>query len=74
MARLTCVPVDADLVLRDQGRAALATVVLDALMVAAARQAGCDRLLTEDLSGGASYDGLRVKNPFRGTDGQRLVG
>jgi predicted nucleic acid-binding protein len=46
----------------------------DALMVVAARQAGCDRLLTEDLSGGASYDGLRVKNPFRGTDGQRLVG
>lgn len=36
----------------------------DALIVAAARSAGCDRLLTEDLAEGATYGGVRVENPF----------
>ena len=70
MTRFSCVPVDADLVLRGikvGQRWQLSH--RDALMVAAARQAGCDRLLTEDLADGASYDGLRVENPFRGAEG-----
>jgi predicted nucleic acid-binding protein len=75
VARLTCVPVDADLVLRAiRAGQRWQLSHWDALMVVAARQAGCDRLLTEDLADGASYEGLRVENPFRGTDGQRPVG
>lgn len=38
---------------------------LDALIVAAALEAGCDRLLSEDLQHGPKIDGLRVENPFR---------
>jgi predicted nucleic acid-binding protein len=37
----------------------------DALIVAAARIAGCEYLLTEDLQHGAELDGLQVLNPFR---------
>jgi predicted nucleic acid-binding protein len=36
----------------------------DALVVAGALQAGCDRLLSEDLQHGETFDGLRVENPF----------
>jgi predicted nucleic acid-binding protein len=36
----------------------------DALVVAAAKSSGCDRLLTEDLQHGQDLDGLRVVNPF----------
>ncbi|MGH3681749.1 MAG: PIN domain-containing protein [Natronosporangium sp.] len=66
MAGYSCVPVDVDLVLRAirAGRRWQLSH-WDALMVEAARQAGCDRVLTEDLSDGASYDGLRIENPFR---------
>jgi predicted nucleic acid-binding protein len=41
----------------------------DALIVAAARIAGCDYLLTEDLQHGAEFDGLRVVDPFRAAAG-----
>jgi predicted nucleic acid-binding protein len=37
----------------------------DALIVAAARTAGCEYLLTEDLQHGAELEGLRVVSPFR---------
>jgi predicted nucleic acid-binding protein len=37
----------------------------DALIVAAAREAGCSELLSEDLGDGANLAGLRVSNPFR---------
>jgi predicted nucleic acid-binding protein len=66
MARLVCVAVDAALVhsaIRAGRRWQLSH--WDALMVEAARRAGCDRLLTEDLTHGAVYDGLRVEDPFR---------
>jgi len=36
----------------------------DALVVAAAQQARCTTLLTEDLQDGLELDGLRVVNPF----------
>ncbi len=39
----------------------------DALIVAAAQIAGCDRLLTEDLSDGQSLGGVIVMNPFAHT-------
>ncbi len=36
----------------------------DALIVAAALEAGCSRLLTEDLQHGQELEGLRIENPF----------
>ena len=38
--------------------------VWDALIVEAARAAGCDRVLSEDLQDGRDVDGVRVENPF----------
>jgi predicted nucleic acid-binding protein len=38
----------------------------DALIVAAALEFGCKRLLTEDLQHGQRIDGLLVENPFKG--------
>ena len=37
----------------------------DAMIIAAAEAAGCTRILSEDLSDGASYFGIRVENPFK---------
>jgi predicted nucleic acid-binding protein len=37
----------------------------DSLIVAAALEAGCKRLLTEDLQHGQRIEGLRVENPFK---------
>lgn len=39
----------------------------DALIVAAARIGGCERLLTEDLQDGADYDGVVIVDPFTHT-------
>jgi predicted nucleic acid-binding protein len=36
----------------------------DALIVAAAKVAGCERVLTEDLADGAEIDGVQIENPF----------
>jgi predicted nucleic acid-binding protein len=36
----------------------------DALIVAAAQKAGCDTLMTEDMSHGQRFGNLRVENPF----------
>jgi predicted nucleic acid-binding protein len=38
----------------------------DALIVQAAVAAQCDRILSEDLADGATIEGVRVDNPFRG--------
>ena len=37
----------------------------DAAIIEAARMMGCDTVLSEDLSDGQSYGGVRVRNPFR---------
>lgn len=37
----------------------------DSLIVAAALEAGCKRLLSEDLRHGQRIDGLRIENPFK---------
>lgn len=36
----------------------------DAAIIEAARAAGCGEVLSEDLSDGQDYDGVRVRNPF----------
>jgi predicted nucleic acid-binding protein len=37
----------------------------DAAIIEAARNAGCDTVLSEDLNDGQDYGGVRVVNPFR---------
>ena len=37
----------------------------DAAIVVAAKRAGCDELVTEDLGDGATIDGVKVRDPFR---------
>lgn len=37
----------------------------DAQLIVAARIAGCDELLTEDLNDGQEIEGIRIRNPFR---------
>jgi predicted nucleic acid-binding protein len=37
----------------------------DAAIIEAARLLGCDMVLSEDLSDGQDYAGVRVENPFR---------
>jgi predicted nucleic acid-binding protein len=37
----------------------------DAAIIEAARMTGCDTVLSEDLSDGQHYGGVRVRNPFR---------
>jgi predicted nucleic acid-binding protein len=37
----------------------------DAAVVESARIAGCGELLSEDLSAGQDYDGIKVIDPFR---------
>lgn len=65
LARLPCIAVDSQLVrfaLEAGQRWQLSH--WDSLVIEAARQAGCTRVLTEDLADGANYDGLSIKNPF----------
>jgi predicted nucleic acid-binding protein len=38
----------------------------DAAILEAARGVGCDVVLSEDLTDGEDYAGVRVENPFRG--------
>jgi predicted nucleic acid-binding protein len=40
--------------------------IWDGLIVAAAIEARCSKLLTEDLQHGQSVEGLRIENPFLG--------
>lgn len=37
----------------------------DAAILEAARSLGCEVVLSEDLSDGEDYDGVRVEDPFR---------
>ncbi len=38
----------------------------DALLVNTAAEVGCTAILTEDLSDGSMFDGMRIINPFAG--------
>lgn len=65
LLRLPVVPIDGELT-----RAAIATSqsaqlsYWDALIIEAAAAAGCDRLLTEDLTHGATIRSVQIQNPF----------
>jgi predicted nucleic acid-binding protein len=65
MTALDVVPLTGELVLRGIDRATTSQVSLwDALIIEAALEAGCQTLLSEDLSDGQSFDDLVVVNPF----------
>ena len=36
----------------------------DCLILAAAKQSGCDAVYSEDMSASQDYDGIRIINPF----------
>jgi predicted nucleic acid-binding protein len=40
----------------------------DALVIAAALEASCDTLYSEDMQDGQKIEGMRIRNPFRGQD------
>lgn len=65
LARLPCVAIDAQLVqLAMQAGQRWQLSHWDALVIEAARQAGCTRVLSEDLAADTNYNGLTVENPF----------
>lgn len=69
-AGLRVVPTDAALVLAAGDLHQLNELSwFDALIVRSAIAAGCTLLYSEDLAHGAVYDGLRVANPFRESEG-----
>jgi predicted nucleic acid-binding protein len=65
LAELPVVTVDAKLI-RDavQTSRRWQVSLWDALIIEAARTAGCRRVLSEDLDSGTDFDGVRVENPF----------
>jgi predicted nucleic acid-binding protein len=68
MTRYVCVAIDADLALRAiRAGQRWQLSHWDALMIEAARQAACGRVLSEDLANGSAFDGIRIENPFATT-------
>jgi predicted nucleic acid-binding protein len=66
MMRQAVVPLDARLAEAAAiGAQAWRLSYWDALLVAAARTAGAQRLLSEDLQDGRVIDGVTIENPFR---------
>jgi predicted nucleic acid-binding protein len=65
LAALPVVAVDGALVLAAIDTAVGAGIgIWDAMIVQAARRAGCDEILTEDLSHDQVIEGVRIRNPF----------
>jgi predicted nucleic acid-binding protein len=65
MARLPVIPSDVQLVMAAvTGSREWRISLWDALIVCAADVSGCERILSEDLSHGATYGSIRVENPF----------
>ena len=66
LARLPVVVADAELVMAAVALSRQAQISFwDAQIVAAAAVAGCDHVLTEDLSHGTEISSVRIENPFR---------
>lgn len=65
LAALVAVTIDADHIVESIKLLRLNNLNFwDALIVHAARLAGCDRLLTEDLQTGQRIEGVEIVNPF----------
>jgi len=66
LAKLSVTQLDADSVLAAIARVGRRQVsIWDALIVQAAIESGCTKLLTEDMQHGQTIDGVSVENPFR---------
>lgn len=65
LAALPVVAADGELVLSAIDTAVQSNIsIWDALIVQAARRAGCEEILTEDLNHGQFIDGVRIHNPL----------
>jgi predicted nucleic acid-binding protein len=65
LAALVAIRIDADHVIESIKLHRLYNLSFwDALIVHAARRAGCDRLLTEDLQAGQRIEGVEIVDPF----------
>jgi predicted nucleic acid-binding protein len=65
LAALVAVTIDADHIIESIKLHRLYSLSFwDALIVNAARRAGCDRLMTEDLQSGQRIEGVEIVNPF----------
>jgi predicted nucleic acid-binding protein len=65
LARFELVPLDEAVLSRALGvHARYRTSWWDALIVAAAIEAQCDVLYSEDLADGQAFEGLTIRNPF----------
>lgn len=65
LAKLDVVGVDVPLVLAAVDTSHAAKISLwDALIIEAARRAGCYRVLSEDLNAGQVISGVRIEDPF----------
>ena len=65
LCRLPVVTTDVEMVRRSIDTARRFRIaVWDAMIIEAARSAGCDRVLTEDLQAGQDFDGITIENPF----------
>jgi predicted nucleic acid-binding protein len=68
LCRLPVVGTDAELVQRAIALSVRHQLsVWDALIVTAAREAGCEELWTEDLATGSQLRGVRIVNPLQAT-------
>ncbi len=66
LAPIRLIPPDHEIVRRAvEARAAYGLHFYDAMIVAAAERAGCERILTEDFNPGQKYFGVSVANPFQ---------
>jgi predicted nucleic acid-binding protein len=65
LCRLPVVTTDVEMVRRSIDTARrFRLAVWDAMIIEAARTAGCDRVLSEDLQAGQDFDGVSIENPF----------
>jgi len=66
LAPIKLVPPDAEIVRRAvEAHAAYVLHFYDAMIVAAAERARCERIWSEDLNSGQKYFGITVTHPFR---------
>lgn len=71
LGRLAVVSIDKEVVVAAMDTSEEAQLSYwDALIIEAARQGGCDRVLTEDMSDGQVIRGIQIENPFRGVGDQ----
>lgn len=65
LSKLHVVPIDAQLVSAAAEMSRKSRISFwDAQIIEAAARAGCERVLTEDLANGQTFDNVTIENPF----------